>query len=162
VAAGAALDAVDAGANLPGNRQWVDCALGALLPTPQVRPADPDFDGTLRRARADWLAPTALDGLIDPWIALAVGEPDAADAVASFARTAPHDWQATEGLTWLERIIDNRYDRFAGRCWFVVSWLAELRDRFDDVAVPARWHRDVDGLAGAGDRRAVDLQRRDE
>ncbi|WP_198047696.1 hypothetical protein, partial [Kutzneria sp. 744] len=119
------LDAVDAGADLLGNRHWVDYALGALLPTPQARPADPDFDGTLRRARADWLAPAALDGLVDRWIALAVGEPDAADAVASFARTASHDWQATEGLTWLESIIDNRYDRFAGRCWFVVSWLAE-------------------------------------
>ncbi|EWM09705.1 hypothetical protein [Kutzneria sp. 744] len=114
------LDAVDDGADLLGNRHGVDYALGALLPTPQVQPADQDPDSTLRRARADWIAPAALDGLVDLWIALAAGEPDAAGAVANFARTAPQHWQATDGLDWLERIIDGRYETFAGRCWFVV------------------------------------------
>jgi hypothetical protein len=157
------LDAIDAGADLLGNRHWVDYALGALLPSPQVRTADPDPDSTLSRARVDWLTPETLNGLVDRWLALATGEPKAADAIAQFARTTPTTWQATTGLGWLERIINNRYDEFANRCWFVTNWLTELRETTTlDHGAVRRWRSVVDGLAAAGDNRAVDLQRMDE
>lgn len=70
------LDAIDGGTDLHGNRHWVDYAVGALLPTPQLRTADTNPDNTLDVARADWLAPEALDRLVDRWIALATGEPE--------------------------------------------------------------------------------------
>jgi hypothetical protein len=157
------LDAIDAGADLQGNRHWVDYALGALLPSPQIRTADTDPDRTLRRARVDWLTPETLNGLVDRWLALATGEPKAADAIAQFARTTPTTWQATTGLEWLERVINNRYDKFANRCRFVINWLTELRETTTfDPGAARRWRSVVDGLAAAGDSRAVDLQRIDE
>jgi hypothetical protein len=91
-----------------------------------------------------------MDSLIDRWINIARGEPKAADAVAQFARTTSIAWQTTKGLTWLDRVMNNRYDQFANRCWFLTHWPL------------FRWRRVVDGLAGAGDRRGVDLQRIDD
>ncbi len=157
-----ALDAVDAGADLRGSRHWADDAIGALLPTPQLRAGDTNPDATLDRARAGWLAAGDVEGLIDRWITLAEGEPKAADAVAQFARTSPTGWQVTGGLDWLERVIHNRYNLVANRCWFVTHWLAELRETTLNADSTSRWRRVVDGLAVAGDSRAVVLQRIDE
>ncbi|MFI2437113.1 hypothetical protein [Streptomyces sp. NPDC018693] len=157
------LDALDAGACLHGNGHWSDYAIAALLPAPQVRTADPNPDDSLNRARRDWLGPHALDELADRWIVLARGEPKAADAVAQFARTTSYTWQCTTGLTWLERIIEGRYDAFANHCWYVTYWLTELRETATlETSALSQWRRVVDGLAAAGDRRAVDLQRIDE
>jgi hypothetical protein len=157
------LDAIDAGADLHGDGHWGEYALAALLPTPQPRIGDPNPDNILNAARLDWLPPEALDGLIDRWITVATGEPKAADAVAQFARAASISWQTTTGLDWLDRIIHNRYEGFAGHCWFVTHWLGELRET-TALAPHAfrRWRRIVDGLAAAGDRRGVELQRIDE
>lgn len=85
------------------------------------------------------------------------------DAVAQFAQATSASWQTATGLTWLERIMNNRYDQFAGQCWFVTNWLAELRETttFDQPTL-IQWRRIVDGLAGAADARAVNLQRIDE
>ncbi|GAB7036126.1 hypothetical protein JCM4914_75870 [Streptomyces platensis subsp. malvinus] len=157
------LDALDAGADLYANGHWADYALGALLPAPQLRPADTNPDDTLERARRDWLTPNALSGLAERWIAVADGEPKAADALAQYARTAPYTWQCTTGLTWLERIINGRYDAFANRCWFVTHWLTEIRETATPSAPTlSHWRRIVDGLSAAGDSRAVELQRIDE
>lgn len=157
------LDTIDNGSDLFSDHHWVEYVLGSLLPTPQIRTADTNPDGTLDHARARWINADALKGLVDRWIAHAAGEPKAADAVAQFAQTTPISWQTTTGLTWIERIINNRYDKFAGRCWFVTNWLAELRSTTTLVqSTLVHWRRIVDGLAGAGDARAVDLQRIDE
>jgi hypothetical protein len=158
------LDALDAGADLRrGNQRWADYAIAALLPTPQPRTADPDFDDTLTRANRDWLAPDTLGEAAERWLDLARGEPMAADALARFARTTPSAWQCSAGLAWLEHVIDGRYDAFANHCWYVTRWLTELRETaLPDDATLTRWHRIVDGLAAAGDRKAVDLQRIDE
>ncbi|MBT2493428.1 hypothetical protein J7E96_33995, partial [Streptomyces sp. ISL-96] len=157
------LDAIDAGADLHGDGHWSDYALAALWPTPQLRAADPSPDDTLNRARSDWLAPDALDELAERWIALASEKPKAADALAQFARTAPYSWQCATGLTWLERIINGRYDAFANRCWFVTHWLTELRETAaPGASTLSQWRRIIDALAAAGDSRAVDLQRIDE
>jgi hypothetical protein len=157
------LDAIDGGADLRGDDHWVDSAIAALLPTPQMQAGDRNPDNALELARADWLPPEALDRLIERWINIAIGEPDAADAVAQFARTTSTAWQTTTGLTWLDRIINGRYEWFASHCWFVTDWLSELRET--TTLTPhalARWRRIVDGLATAGDKRGVDLQRIDE
>ncbi|MFG3117478.1 hypothetical protein ACGF4C_24135 [Streptomyces sp. NPDC048197] len=157
------LDDLDAGADLYANGHWADYALGVLLPTPQLRPADTNPDDTLERARRDWLAPNALSGLAERWVAVANGEPKAADALAQYARTTPYTWQCTTGLTWLEHIISGRYDAFANRCWFVTHWLTELRETATPSALTlSHWRRIVDGLSAAGDSRAVELQRIDE
>jgi hypothetical protein len=157
------LDAIDSGSDLHGDGQWGEYALAALLPTPQPGIGDPNPDNILNAARLDWLPPEALDGLIDRWITIATGEPKAADAVAQFAHTAPIAWQTSTGLTWLDRIMNNRYEWFANRCWFVTHWLGELRET-TGLARHAfsRWRRIVDGLAAAGDRRGVELQWIDE
>lgn len=157
------LDALDAGADLYESGHWADYALGALLPTPQLRVADTDPDATLERVRRDWLNPDSLSGLAERWIVIARGEPKAADALAQYARTTPYTWQCATGLTWLEQIINDRYDNFANSCWFVTHWLTELRET---APLPAptlsHWRRIVDAFATAGDIRAVELQRIDE
>jgi hypothetical protein len=157
------LDAIDEGADLRGSRRGVDYALGYLLPTPQVRGGDSDLDGTLARARGGWLPPEVLGDYSDRWLELAAGEPKAADAVAQFARTTSADWQSTEALSWLERVIDNRYDRCANHLWFVIAWLEDLHESAHlGPEALSRWRRIIDGLAAAGDSRAVTIQRIEE
>jgi hypothetical protein len=157
------LDAVDAGAGLLDDDHWVDWAIAAMLPTPQLRAADPTPDATLARAGAAWIRPQALDSLIDRWIRLTVGQPKAADVVAQLARTTPIAWQTSTGREWLDRVIDGRYHTFANLCWFITNRLAEIREAaLLAREALARWRRLVDGLAGTGDRQAVDLQRLDE
>jgi len=158
------LDAVDAGADMHGERgPWFDWAVAALLPAPHPHSWDPNIDGTLQRCRESWVHPEALGDLIDRWIALAAGEPNAADAIARLARNAPLSWQSTTGLTWLERIIEGRYADFSNRLWYVWDWLEDLR-RSGVVtgSVVGQFHRIVDGLAAGGDWRAVQLQQLDE
>ncbi|MCU1614167.1 MAG: hypothetical protein JWO98_1707 [Frankiales bacterium] len=159
----AALDAVDAGADLVGDHHWDDWAIGELLPTPHVGVADLDPDGTLRGARAGWIAPDSIADLVGRWLPLAQGRPKAADAVVLLAKCGPTAWQVTTGLSWAEQVIDGRYDAFAKRCWYLADWLSALREAGlgtpDDTA---RWRRLVDGLAAAGDQRAAELQRLEE
>ncbi|MER7179124.1 ATP-binding protein [Streptomyces hyaluromycini] len=158
------LDALDAGATLrTDNSRWAEYAIAALLPTPQLRTADPNPDDTLDRANRDWLPPSALGDAAERWIDRARGEAMAADALARFARTTPSAWQYTTGLPWLERVIGGRYAAAADHCWYVIRWLTELRETgIPDAADLSRWRRIVDGLAAAGDRSAVELQRIDE
>lgn len=159
----AALDAVDAGADLLGDRHWVDWAIEGLLPTPHIGPADSDPDGTLLSARTGWIAPDSIADLVTRWLTIARGEPRAADAVAQFAKCGPLTWQLTTGLSWAEQVIDGRYLEFADRCLYLTDWLGTLREAGlggpDDTA---RWRRLVDGLAAAGDHRAAELQRLEE
>lgn len=159
----AALDAVDAGADLLGDRHWVDWAIGGLLPTPHIGAGDSDPDGTLLRARTGWLAPDSIADLVTRWMPLAQGEPKAADAVAQLAKCGPMTWQLTTGLSWAEQVIDGRYDEFANRCWFLTDWLGTLREAgLGGPNDTARWRRLVDGLATAGDHRAAELQQLEE
>lgn len=158
-----ALDAVGGGTDLRSQRHWFDYMTAALLPTPNVRSWDSDIDGTLARCRETWLQPEALDGLADRWLRLSRWEPKAVDAVVQFAKGAPLQWQTTVALSWIETIIDGRYDRIANHLWFIEDWLTELRNLGVIVGdVKRRYHRIIDGLAAAGDRAAVRLQQLDE
>ncbi|MBU2073670.1 MAG: hypothetical protein KJ938_04480 [Actinobacteria bacterium] len=158
------LDEIDAGASLiDDSTSWRDYAISALLPVPQIKSEDLDPDATLSSCRASWASPEAFGGVIDRWLAIGKGEPKCADAVAQFARTAPTNWQATDGLVWLESVLDGRFGALANRTWFVTKWLGELRASAAVVGPPlARYRRIVDGLAAAGDSASVVLQQLEE
>jgi hypothetical protein len=161
---GVVLDAVGDGSDLGDESwHWFDYAVAAILPVPQPRSWDPDIDATLERCRRSWIQPSALDGVDERWLRLARWEPKAADAVARFARSAPLAWQTTTALTWIETIIDGRFDLFANHLLYAGEWLSELRRSGPMVRqVASQFHRIVDGLAAAGDRSAVRLQQLDE
>jgi hypothetical protein len=157
------LDAVGDGTELRSQHHWFDYMTAALLPTPNARSSDPDIDGTLARCREDWLQPDTLSELADRWLRLARWEPKAVDAVIKFGKSAPLQWQATVALTWIESIVDERYDLIANHLWLLEEWLTELRNSGEIVGgTKRRYHRLVDGLAAAGDRAAVRLQQLDE
>jgi hypothetical protein len=83
--------------------------------------------------------------------------------VIKFAKSAPLQWQTTTALTWIESIIDGRYDLIANHLWLLEEWLTELRNSGVVVGdTKSRYHRIVDGLAAASDRAAVRLQQLDE
>lgn len=158
-----ALDTVGDGTDLRSRHHWFDYMTAALLPTPNPRSWDPDIDGTLAQCRENWLQPDALGELPTRWLRLARWEPKAIDAVIKFAKSAPLQWQTTIALTWIETIIDGRYDLIANHLWYLEEWLTELRNSGVIVGDRrSRYHRIVDGLAAAGDRAAVRLQQLDE
>lgn len=158
-----ALDALEAGADLRGDRHWSDSALAGLLPTPQIDVSDTDLDSTLERARQSWVTPDEIEDLVARWLPIARGESKAVDAVAQLARCAPASWQATTALTWTEALIDGDYAVVAGRCWFLTDWLEAVRASGQlDAQGTARWRRLVDGLAAEGDSRAARLQQGEE
>jgi hypothetical protein len=101
--------------------------------------------------------------LADRWIVLAVGEARAADAVVRMARSAPISWQGTTGLTWLERVIEGKYEQVSNKFSYLWDWLEDLRpSKVVTWSSVGTFHRIVDGLAAGGDRRAVEFQKRDE
>jgi hypothetical protein len=158
-----ALDTVGDRTDLRSQHHWFDYMTAALLPTPNARSWDQDIDGTLTRCREDWLQPEALGELADRWLRLAHWEPKAVDAVIKFAKGTPLEWQMTVGLTWIETIIDGRFELIANHLWLLEEWLTELRNTGAIVGeVKNQYHRIVDGLAAAGDRAAVRLQQLDE
>lgn len=158
-----ALDAVGDGSDLRSEHHWFDYMTAALMPTPSPHSWDPDIDGTLTRSRENWIQPDALGGLAERWLQLARWEPKAVDAVIKFGKSAPRAWQTTVALTWIEKIIDGRYDLIANRLYYLEEWLGELRHEGLIVAeVKKHYHRIIDGLATAGDRGAVRLQQLDE
>ncbi|WP_157371059.1 winged helix-turn-helix domain-containing protein [Arthrobacter sp. Leaf141] len=158
-----ALDAIGDGSQLRSQRHWFDYLTAALLPTPSPRSWDSNIDGTLARCRQNWLQPEALGPLADRWLVLARHEPKAVDAIIKFAKGAPRTWQITIALTWIEKIIDGRFDLVANHLWLFEEWLVELRHAGLIIGeVKSHYHRIVDGLAAAGDRAAVRLQQLDE
>ncbi|WP_344755121.1 hypothetical protein [Leifsonella bigeumensis] len=158
-----ALDTVGDGTELRSQRHGFDYMAAALLPTPSPRSADPDIDGTLARCRETWIQPADLGDLPDRWLHLARTEAKAVDAVVKFAKGAPLAWQTTAALTWIETIIDSRFDLIANHLWHLEEWLTDLRNAGAIVGgVKTHYHRIVDGLAAAGDHGAVRLQQLDE
>jgi hypothetical protein len=159
----AALDAVDEGADLLGDRHWSDGAVAGLLPTPQLDTGDSDPDATMDRAKRGWVDPDTIEDLILRWIGIARREPRAVDAFLQLARSASPHWQARTGIALIEDLIDGDYSAVAARCWFLPDWLGEVRASGQlDAEGEARWRRIVDGLAAEGDSRAVGLQKAEE
>jgi hypothetical protein len=158
-----ALDTIGDGTELRSQRHWFDYMAAALLPTPSPRSGDPDIDGTLARCRVAWIQPATLGELPDRWLHIARGQAKAVDAVVRFAKGATPEWQTTVALTWIETIMDGRFDLIANHLWLVEEWLTDLRNAGAIVGeVKSHYHRIVDGLAAAGDHGAVRLQQLDE
>lgn len=158
-----ALDALDNGADVFTERNWSDYAVASLLPAPEIDISDLDPDTTLRMARRRWIDPDSVSDLVLRWIPIARGEPKALDALVGLNRCAATSWRVATGLEWTEKLIGNRYSIIANRSWHITDWLRELRA--DCTMTPeqlTRWRHIVDGLAAAGDNRAVELQRIDE
>jgi hypothetical protein len=159
----AALDALEAGADLFGDHHWSDSAIGRLLPAPQLDIAETTPDATLERARRGWVGPDEIADLVARWLRIARREPKAVDALAQLGRCAPPSWQATTGLVWAEELIDGNYAAVASKCWFLPDWLEDVRASGHlDRDGTMRWRRLVDGLAAEGDNRAVKLQQAEE
>lgn len=158
-----ALDAVGDGSALRRELHWFDYMVAALLPTPNPRSSDSNIDATLARCRASWIQPRSLGALAERWLRLARHEPKAVDAVIKLAKCAPLEWQSTTALSWIEQIINDRWDLMANHLWFLGEWLTDLRDRGALTGeTERRYHRLIDGLAAAGDHAAVRLQQLDE
>lgn len=158
-----AMNIIGDGSSLRSEHHWFDYMVAALLPTPSPHSWDPDIDGSLSRARANWIQPEAIESVAAQWIRLARHEPKAVDAIIKFGMSAPRSWQTSTAFDWIEAIIDGRYHLIANRLYYLEEWLTGLRSM--DLIVDgvwARYHRIVDGLAGAGDRAAVRLQQLDE
>jgi hypothetical protein len=79
-----------------------------------------------------------------------------ADDQEPTGKSAPRIWQTSVALSWIETIIDNRFDQIANRVYYLEEWIIELRNAGLIVGeVIDQYHRIVDGLAAAGDRAAV-------
>lgn len=155
-----ALDAWEAGADLPPSGSCLDDALAGLVPKPTYDPGDRDFEATRTRARQGWATPEQIGDLVARWIPLARRSPDALDSFVGFAECASPAWQVTTGLEWTEALIDGAFSEVARRCWLLAEWLERLRGSGRlDAEGTKRWHRIVDGLAASGDRGAVRLQK---
>jgi hypothetical protein len=151
--------ALDAITNVDTSHSDWDDVLAHLIPDLSLAISDPDPDTTLATARADWIHPDMLHSLIERWILVARGGPDAVDTLVGLARTAPTSWQTTTGLRWTDRLIGGDYDAIALRSWRLPGWLADLRSASHLSPGDAKvLHRVLDGLAAAGDRRAAAVQ----
>jgi hypothetical protein len=158
----AALGEMEATAGVPTDRHWSPVALGGLIAAPEPGLTDADPDRTIEHARRTWPAPETFNELIERWLPLARGQPEAADALIKLARCGSLTWQATTGLQWVEELIGTDFAAVAGRCHYLTRWLGQIRGTLSGDAETARWHRVVDGLAAAGDNRAARLQQAEE
>jgi hypothetical protein len=157
------LDAIDAGRDPRGDAHWGDEVMALLIPTPAPATADADPDTTLRQARQGWPTPTELADRIDRWLSLVQGLPRCLDYLIKLLRMAPLSEQASRGLPWTNRLIDGRFDLIASRSRLLPEWLNELRAAdVIDTAHQSVYLQLVDGLAAHGDRRTVQIQRREE
>jgi len=158
-----ALDDLESGEGFDHAGRRSEDALAGLIPVPQVNVADSDPDGAIRRAEEKWVSPEEIADLIERWLPLGQGRPKSVDAIVRLAKIGTGAWQATTGLTWVERAIAGDYASIAGASWFLPEWLEELRaeQRLSPEAVQT-WRRIVDGLAAEGDGRALAIQQSEE
>jgi hypothetical protein len=158
----AALEEFETNPDLPADPHWSGTALAGLIVAPEPDLADSDPDATIERARAAWPAPGSFGDLVKRWLPVARYWPEAADGLVKLARCGSSAWQATTGLEWAEELIGGDFAAVAGRCYYLVRWLGDVRAALPGEADAARWRRVVDGLAAAGDNRAAGLQQAEE
>jgi hypothetical protein len=134
-------------------------ALAELIPVP-IQPVMDTTGETLVAATTAWIDPEALRTDILRWLPLVRANADALDALIVLARTATTKWQATTGLDWVDQLVNDNYRAVATRSWFLARWLGDLQSG-DCLTTPTTdvVHRLLDGIAAAGDQRAVAIQR---
>ena len=123
---------------------------------------DQDVDTTLTAARIGWPTPGELASRVERWLPLAIGDGWSVDALVGFLEGAPLPEQASRGLPWMLRLVDGHYESARGS-FRLTSWLRRLREAAVlGVTTRPMYESIVDGLAAAGDHRAVALQQLDE
>jgi hypothetical protein len=158
----AALEEIEASPDLLTDRPWSGTAMAGLIAAPEPDLADPDPNATIERAQSAWSEPNYFGDLVERWLPIARGWPEAVDGLVKLARCGSAAWQTTTGLEWAEELIGGGFAAVAGRCYYLVRWLGDVRAALPGEADAARWRRVVDGLAAAGDNRAVRLQQAEE
>lgn len=142
--------------------RWHDRAVAALVPSPRISMTDQDVDTTLTAARIGWPTPEELASRVERWLPLAIGDGWSVDALVGFLEGAPLPEQASRGLPWMLRLVDGHYESARGS-FRLTSWLRRLREAAVlGVTTRPMYESIVDGLAAAGDHRAVALQQLDE
>jgi hypothetical protein len=147
-----------------GGRDFVDeghggsRAIVGMVPQPIPTGHEADIEGVARAAANGWPTVAELEQRIERWLELAVGLPEAIDALVGFLETAPLSEQVRR-LPWVTRIVSADFVRVANRSYYLPSWLESLRaSGLLDLSTLGAYQRMVDGLAAAGDSRALRLQ----
>ncbi len=154
----AVLDAIAEGRDVREERYGGAGAFASAIPRPIPTGQEDDIDDVLQRAAEGWPTVAALEQRIERWLPLAEGSPEAADSLVSFLDTAPLPEQIRR-LPWVSRIVSADFDEIANRCHFLILWLESLRaSGLLDPSTLGEYQRLVDGLAAAGDSRALRLQ----
>jgi hypothetical protein len=144
-------------------RRLRNAGVAGLMLSPSPMVSEGNFGAVAEAASIDWIDPASLAGEIDRWLEYGAGDQEAVDALVAIVDTAEPMWQATTGLEWIERAIDGKYARLAGRCVRLPNWLVALSQRIEIRGESlARYSRVVDGLVASGEMRLVAIQRRHE
>jgi hypothetical protein len=135
--------------------------LDSLIPSPRTSGYFEDPEPVLKKARTQWLPPTAISEHLEEWLRYAHGDMHAVDTLVGFLQTRPLPEQVRTGLEWIHKIVIDD-DRTAAACGFLlVSWLRTIRSSVVEQA-PKRWYREiVDALVlgryvGARELQALD------
>jgi hypothetical protein len=104
-----------------------------------------------------WADPEALAPKIEQWLPLAAGCRETVDALAHLLDRLPPERQATLGLPWMERLVMAAPEEVAGRSFLIARWLEQVRPHATEPPLRAAWHKIVDALTVAGDKRVADL-----
>lgn len=155
----AVLDELDGGRDLRSAGYFGSRALADLIPHPTPKASDPDIDGRIRSAAAGWPNAEELAAEMARWIPRAAGSAECADALVSMLRNESLAVQASTGMAWVAALMEGNFERIAGRSWLVVEWLEEVSKSGSlDAEGSKSFRHIIDGLAAAGDARALRLQ----
>jgi hypothetical protein len=154
----AVLDAVVAGRDVRRERHGGARAFAAVVPHPIPTGQESNLENVLRSASEDWPIPSELAEPITRWLPLAAGSAEAIDALVGLLQTRPIEEQATR-LQWVAALVIDRFGGVAGRSYRLPAWLEKIHGSgLLDVPARSMHQRIVDGLAAAGDSRALQLQ----
>jgi hypothetical protein len=154
----AVLDAVAAGRDLREEEYGGARALAGIVPRPIPTGQEADVEGVVRSAATGWPTVAELAERVERWLPLAAGTADGVDALVGFLETAPLGEQIGR-LSWVTQLVSADLGEVAGRSYFLPGWLEQLRASGQlDATTLREYQRMVDGLAAAGDSRALRLQ----
>jgi hypothetical protein len=155
----AVLEEIEEGRGPEADDFFFGRSLADVVPHPSPTSVDPDMLATIRTAADGWPSAREVSAEIQRWIPHARGLPECVDSLVSLLKHAPMHEQASMGLGWVTALVQGEHERLAVRSYLVLEWLEELW-KSGELEGPSvlTWRRIVDGLAAAGDHRALQLQ----
>ena len=154
----AVLNAVAQGGTVREDHYFGARAFAAVVPRPFPTGREADVESVIRSAAEGWPTAGELAELIERWLPLAAGTSDGADALVGFLDTCTPAEQVAR-LPWVSRLVSADFANVANRSYLLPGWLEQLRaSGLLDTSAVAEYQRLVDGLAAAGDSRALRLQ----